>query len=184
MKALSLTQPWASLVAIGEKQIETRSWSTIYRGTLAIHAAKGFPTDARRLCALQEPFRSVLMKAGFNVTGPNKADFMPLGVIVAVCELTAVHRIPFQNQHFARFDVPTQHHLASYSVTLPPLEWAKGFGNSHEFDFGDYAAGRYAWILTDVRALKEPILCRGALSLWDVPANVEKLMREQLNLLG
>ena len=43
MKALTLTQPWASLVAIGAKRIETRSWSTPYRGLLAIHAAKGFP---------------------------------------------------------------------------------------------------------------------------------------------
>ena len=38
MKALSLRQPWATLVAIGAKQIETRSWSTAYRGTIAIHA--------------------------------------------------------------------------------------------------------------------------------------------------
>ncbi len=47
MKALSLTQPWASLVAAGLKQWETRSWSTNYRGALAIHASKGFPKWAR-----------------------------------------------------------------------------------------------------------------------------------------
>jgi hypothetical protein len=41
MKVLSLTQPWATLAAIGAKKIETRSWSTAYRGPLAIHAAKG-----------------------------------------------------------------------------------------------------------------------------------------------
>jgi hypothetical protein len=43
MKALTLTQPWATLVAIGAKTIETRSWPTSYRGPLAIHAAKGYP---------------------------------------------------------------------------------------------------------------------------------------------
>ena len=48
MKALTLTQPWASLVALGHKQIETRSWATRYRGPLAIHAAKGFPARARQ----------------------------------------------------------------------------------------------------------------------------------------
>lgn len=46
MKALTLTQPWASLVALGHKQVETRSWRTFYRGPLAIHAAKGFPPAA------------------------------------------------------------------------------------------------------------------------------------------
>ena len=40
MKAISLWQPWASAIAMGLKSIETRSWSTSYRGLLVIHAAK------------------------------------------------------------------------------------------------------------------------------------------------
>ena len=40
MKALTLYQPWATLIAIGAKKIETRSWGTNYRGPLAIHAGK------------------------------------------------------------------------------------------------------------------------------------------------
>ena len=39
MKALSLRQPWASLIANGRKTIETRTWRTHYRGPLAIHAS-------------------------------------------------------------------------------------------------------------------------------------------------
>lgn len=41
MKALTIWQPWASLIASGEKQYETRSWETKYRGPLAIHAGLG-----------------------------------------------------------------------------------------------------------------------------------------------
>lgn len=40
MKAITLWQPWASLMATGLKKIETRSWHTRYRGGLLIHAAK------------------------------------------------------------------------------------------------------------------------------------------------
>ena len=36
MKALSLHQPWASQIAAGSKTIETRTWSTSYRGDLLI----------------------------------------------------------------------------------------------------------------------------------------------------
>lgn len=36
MKAISLKQPWANLVASGKKTIETRKWSTKYRGDLVI----------------------------------------------------------------------------------------------------------------------------------------------------
>jgi hypothetical protein len=35
-KAISLKQPWANLVAAGKKTIETRKWSTKYRGDLII----------------------------------------------------------------------------------------------------------------------------------------------------
>jgi hypothetical protein len=41
MKTISLLQPWASLVIMGVKTIETRSWQTAYRGPLLIHASKG-----------------------------------------------------------------------------------------------------------------------------------------------
>lgn len=40
MKVITLIQPWATLVALGEKKIETRSWSTNFRGRIAIHAGK------------------------------------------------------------------------------------------------------------------------------------------------
>lgn len=40
MKALTIFEPWASLIASGQKSIETRSWRTHYRGELFIHAGK------------------------------------------------------------------------------------------------------------------------------------------------
>ena len=45
MKALSLWQPWASLIAAGVKKVETRHWPTAYRGPIAIHAAKRLESD-------------------------------------------------------------------------------------------------------------------------------------------
>ena len=43
MKAITIKEPWASMIACGFKHIETRSWSTKYRGRIAIHAGKGKP---------------------------------------------------------------------------------------------------------------------------------------------
>ena len=40
MKALSIRQPWAWLIAAGYKDIENRSWHTQVRGTILIHAGK------------------------------------------------------------------------------------------------------------------------------------------------
>ena len=40
MKALSVKQPWANMIASGEKTIETRTWETNYRGVIAIASSK------------------------------------------------------------------------------------------------------------------------------------------------
>ncbi len=40
MKALSLKQPWANLVASGKKTLETRKWPTKYRGDVLIVSSK------------------------------------------------------------------------------------------------------------------------------------------------
>ena len=40
MKALSLHQPWATMIAQGSKTIETRNWYTQYRGDLLIVSTK------------------------------------------------------------------------------------------------------------------------------------------------
>ncbi|EHQ88261.1 ASCH domain-containing protein [Desulfosporosinus youngiae] len=135
MKAISLMQPWASLVAIGTKKIETRSWSTEYRGQLAIHSSKGFKKYLRQLCC-EEPFKTVLNKAGLSL------DNLPLGRVVATCKL--VDCIEMTPEFIDR------------------VKSAKG----HEYDFGEYAVGRYAWILEDIKALDNPVPAKGKLSIW------------------
>ena len=40
LKAISLKQPWANLVASGKKSIETRKWKTPYRGDVVICSSK------------------------------------------------------------------------------------------------------------------------------------------------
>lgn len=168
MKALSLTQPWATLIACGAKRIETRSWATDFRGPLAIHAAKGLgPVGGKRgyqeQCATP-PFDSVLSK-WFDDFGAMKSAYkagwvMPLGAIVAMAQLVDVRRIDLK----LRGEVLAQ--------TITP----------HEIDFGDYTSGRFAWYLENVSHLEQPIECNGALSIWTVPEDVEAQVREQVPL--
>jgi len=46
MKLLSVRQPWASAIVNGEKDVENRTWSTRYRGPVAIHASLHLDTAA------------------------------------------------------------------------------------------------------------------------------------------
>jgi len=87
MKTLTLTQPWATLVAIKAKKIETRSWTTNYRGPLAIHAAKSFPIHARQTL-LKREFWKMLEPAGYT----NLRDF-PLGCVIATYNLQYITKI-------------------------------------------------------------------------------------------
>lgn len=84
MKALSLWQPWASLIATGAKCWETRSWGTTYRGPILIHASKSFTRDQRRICQ-ETRFREDLERGGIM-----KAEDLPLGAFVAMADLVDV----------------------------------------------------------------------------------------------
>lgn len=148
MKVLTLTQPWASLIGRG-KSIETRSWRTPYRGRLAIHAAKGFPKDAREFTrtarvhdALQEDF-------------PNREDDFTLGAIVAVVTLSDC-RVMQDSEDDPFFDAYHEFDIG-IGGTLTEQERA----------FGCYEVGRFAWIFTDIKLLSKPIPARGALGLWE-----------------
>jgi hypothetical protein len=144
MKALTLTQPWATLVAIGVKTIETRSWATTYRGALAIHAAKGFPKDCRDLCS-EDPFAEALTLAGIK----SPTD-LPLGVVVATCNLRGC----------------VQMGTDAAPCTADLMQWLKR-PMYPEAVFGDYAARRWAWVLDNVVPLKMPRAAKGALGLWE-----------------
>ena len=79
MKAISLWQPWATAIAVGVKRIETRHWTTRYRGPLAIHAAKHWDVD-------QKDFASIERSLG------RLPARIPFGAIVAVARLVDVRR--------------------------------------------------------------------------------------------
>ncbi len=55
MKAISIRQPWAWLIANGYKDIENRTWRTVARGPTLIHASLGMTLDEYNVaCAFIE----------------------------------------------------------------------------------------------------------------------------------
>lgn len=74
IRAITLWQPWAGLIANQVKLVETRSWSTNYKGTILIHSAKR-PVYQSEL----EPFSEYVSNFDFT---------QDLGKIVAIAELT------------------------------------------------------------------------------------------------
>ena len=70
MKALTISQPFATLIANGEKCVENRKWLTKHRGPLAIHAGMG----RQYLDAIQ-------------------LEQYPTGKIIAVAQLVACVRV-------------------------------------------------------------------------------------------
>ncbi len=86
MKAVSLWQPWASLMAAGLKTIETRDWPTRYRGPLAIHAAKR-PMSGDEKYLLCDWMNEGLLPLSWS-------DFcFPFGAILAIVDLIACVRV-------------------------------------------------------------------------------------------
>ncbi len=140
MRCLTLWQPWATLVALGLKKLETRPNGFGYRGLVAIHSSKVSPKWARELL-LQEPFASAL----------KDCPTLPCGVVLAVSELVDDITIPEWRGRPER--------VRDGGVWFPPDE--------PERSFGDFTPGRHALVLSNTRASPTPIPARGMQGLWN-----------------
>ncbi len=129
MKAITLHQPWAWLIAEGLKRYETRSWPTRYRGPLAIHAGKR-PVRVREL---HHYIVDVLEERSHTDLSP-----LPFGAVICIVDLVDC--------------IPTD----KLQRGMGSLQWA----------FGNFAPGRFAWKLENVRKI-EPVVINGARGLWE-----------------
>lgn len=84
MKALSLTNPWAVLMALGLKQHETRSWQTTHRGPVVICSTKSVENVAY-WCAMPE-FKQALKESGEYTSF---VDF-PYGMALCIADLVFI----------------------------------------------------------------------------------------------
>ena len=78
MKALSVKQPWAGLIALGAKTLEVRSWKTSYRGPLVI-------------CASQSPDRGFIEALRLRGTDM-KHPLIQNGVALCVVDLIHIRK--------------------------------------------------------------------------------------------
>lgn len=141
MKGLTLWQPYASLIGIGAKSIETRGWGTAYRGPLLIHAAKRADLDIVADCGRAQ---AVLSRLGFEPASPHARRLARRNLVETLGRALAVATLADCRPMFAA-----------------PSEL--------DGEFGHFGPGRHGWVLEDVRPLPEPIPWKGGQGLWSVP---------------
>jgi hypothetical protein len=150
MKVISLWQPWASLVAMNYKKIETRSWKApeyLIGQRIAIHATKSMPRWVKELL---RGFTKLLGIKEYNGSWLYNLErgIGHFGKVVATAKLRKCLKIVKNIGDSAYFE---------------DSSWVCG----NEYYFGDYTPGRFAWILEDIQPLKEPIPARGMQGIWE-----------------
>jgi activating signal cointegrator 1 len=139
VKCLSLMQPWASLVILGHKRIETRTWKP--RGVtvpevIAIHASGKWTPGTRDLCRGFGFAEFLAQVEGYT----NWAD-LPTGKVLGCVTLSG----------------------------CKPVEELRDTITDKERRLGLYTDGRQGWLLDKPVPLAEPFPFRGALGLFQVP---------------
>lgn len=151
MKAITIWQPWASLLACGGKRFETRSWATSYRGPIAIHAAKKSVFDALALIPVPVALE---MK---RLIGAEWKD-LPTGAVIATANLVGCHEI----------DKIREMRCAPQETGCWDCNrrgtWI--VASDREVSFGDWTPGRYAWELSDMKII-DPVPVSGRQGLWE-----------------
>lgn len=142
MKAITLWQPWASLVAVGEKKVETRCWDTKYRGLLAIHSAKLEPRSGLGVSREKPEFARLMIEISNRY---DWRDFYWKGGRPALGSVLCLARL----------------------VDVIPVERVRDDLSKQELTFGNYEDGRFAWFLEAVTAFEDPIPAKGNRLLWN-----------------
>lgn len=169
MKALSLRQPWASLIPLGVKWIETRDWATHHRGRLAIAASKRKPSlGDLGVVKFNDDAWTAWWQAGYVALNGGAAPG-PLGCIVAVCDLTDC--IPIVDHDAECIGQLRCVYTTSFGdLVLDTPDAAEGdprvLDVSDQLPYGVWEPGRAAWLLDNVIML-DPVPAKGALGLWD-----------------
>lgn len=190
MKALTLHQPWATLIALRVKTIETRSWrapESLIGQRIAIHAGRRVAYleeggeawerfDLDTYVATKYPARNI------------SAEPLPLGCVVATARLDECLPVFDRFGSFATDENPLwawaqdhgwvisnlrNRHLGSpfLQVNTPPVVgqrtgWCQSIIDD-QLPYGDFAPGRWAWMLTDIEPLAKPIPAKGKQGLWN-----------------
>lgn len=177
MKAISLWQPWASLIACGAKPFETRHWAPpreLIGQTIAIHAAKKI--DREIVSFAEELVFGQHEAGGFDLSDKLEATYdqtpdelygifgqatLPIGCVVCTATLDAAFQLGPPAAGTACGAASVTRRLTSR--TMPECVTVR------YDDFGDYAKGRWAWLLTNVRPLNPPIAAVGRQGFFDLP---------------
>jgi hypothetical protein len=177
MKAISLWQPWASLIACGAKPFETRDWAPpreLIGQAIAIHAAKKIDKGAAQFA--EELMYGQHENGGFELADKLEASMkgtpdklmgcfgealMPIGCVVAIARLDAAFQLGEPAQGTG---VPA----ARVVQRLTSRPMPECFTVRYD-DFGDYAPGRWAWLLRDIKPLNPPAFAKGAQKFFDLP---------------
>ena len=154
MKAICLLQPWATLMAIGAKRIETRSWATAYRGSLVIVASRKWTREQEdlliRFCA-SIPHGSQLGNECEHLPGSaRRRGYLALPLGKALCQIELVDCVRIKPEGIMSI------HNAD------PLRY------NDEEEFGDFSDGRYAWLTSWTHRFANPFDVRGRLGLFGI----------------
>ena len=151
MYAISLWQPFASLIAEGIKVQETRSWSPPHRligQRIAIHAAKRRPTKA-----FLKDLPRIIHDDMYARYGYDWINVIPYGAVVCTAQLFGVAQLTGKRN-------PGEWGMEG--VRINTGEHVQVFSDS----YGDYSAGRYIWGLQYIKKKRRPVPMAGKQGLW------------------
>ena len=149
MYAITLHQPWASLIALGIKTVETRSWpapALLVGQTIAIHAGKR---------VVRQPGENIEQELRARL-GEDWHGDLPAGRVVATAILAGMARV-------AHINPLTGHAVHDLSTETG---CAVGLGRTRSDPWGDFSPGRWLWLLAEVKPLPEPVPAVGHQSFW------------------
>ena len=194
MKALVVRQPWATLIALGVKSIETRPGPpngpmrpdgvrglpglAVDRGERIAIVAGATPPEVGLRLGVDAPVTTseFLVAEGWRLLDLCNEEAHPLPLGAVVCTVVVDDALPIVprvgsstgpaewNGHHRFFSAPHEGYLTK--TTRYELR-----GYATQLPLGDFTPGRWGWMLTDPRPC-DPVPCKGRQGVFALPDEV------------
>ncbi len=124
VKCISVRQPWATLLVLGVKPVENRTWSTKYRGELYIHAGKAY--DKEDVFYEIVEGLSAADRQKLNDAGIVKLSQIGFGAIIGSVNLDDI--VTDCTHKYANQELGTFHWMVTARSLVFPVPWKGQLG--------------------------------------------------------
>lgn len=130
--------------------------------------------------SIRQPWAWAILNAGKDIENRDwRSDFRGVIAVHASKSVTKLEYEDARDFMIAHIGVDVANKLSESTLAFGAIIGTVEIVDCVDWSPSQWAVGSYCFVLSNPKPLIKPVLCKGALGLWDVPAEILSQIKEQ-----